>query len=334
MPVKNAERFLQECLDSILQQSFIDFELIAVNDNSTDKSLEILQYYALQDDRIKILNSNGNGIIDALRLAFQESNGEFVTRMDADDKMHPEKLSQMHKSLQDCGPGHLIVGLVEYFSEEGIGEGYKRYAKWLNSLTLKEENFSDIYRECVIPSPCWMLNRKDLIECDAFNPNRYPEDYDLCFRFYKNKLKVKAVDSILHFWRDYPERSSRTDPNYLDNRFFDIKLHYFLLLEYTELTDLILLGAGKKAKYIARHLQEENIEYSWYTNNPNKIGQEVYGVVQQNQNFLTNIEDSDLVSKQSSRIIIAVSNPEEQKDLEVKLQAKQLALGKQYFFFS
>jgi len=198
-PVKNAEKYLQQCLDSILVQSHEDFELILVNDHSTDRSLEIMQYYALQDARVHVHNNTGNGIIDALRLAFSESQGQYITRMDADDKMHPQKLELMSAKLKEKGRGALAVGLVEYFSAAGIGDGYKRYSQWLNALTSTETNFTDIYRECVIPSPCWMIDREDLIACEAFQPNRYPEDYDLCFRFYKNNIKVLGIQTVMHY---------------------------------------------------------------------------------------------------------------------------------------
>jgi len=57
-------------------------------------------------------------------------------------------------------------------------------------LTAKGNNFQEIYKECVIPSPCWMIYRTDMDKCQAFLPNRYPEDYDLCFRFYENGMRT------------------------------------------------------------------------------------------------------------------------------------------------
>lgn len=333
MPVKNAEPYLEECLDTILNQTYINFELISVNDNSTDRSLDILRYYALQDERIHVLDSEGNGIIEALRLAFSESKGIYLTRMDADDKMHSNKLERMHAVLQDKGRGQLAVGCVEYFAESGIGDGYKRYAEWLNNLTRNASNFSDIYRECVIPSPCWMVHRDDLIACDAFNPNRYPEDYDLCFRFYEENLTVHGVTTILHYWRDYPERSSRNDPNYLDNRFFDIKLHYFLRLECQDTNELVILGAGKKAKYIAKALREKDLRFDWYTNNKKKLGQEIYGILIQNQEDIFAETVPKTMLPNTKKIIVAISNPSEQTNIESKLQALDLELGKDYFFF-
>jgi len=326
IPVKNAEKYLQECMESILNQSHNNFELIAINDHSTDRSLEILQYYALQDERVQVLNNAGKGIIEALRLAFSACKGNVITRMDADDRMHPNKLESMYGELEKQGSGNLVLGLVEYFSEAGIGNGYKRYAEWLNTLTRNQNNFADIYRECAIPSPCWMLYKDDLIACDAFNPNRYPEDYDLAFRFYKQGLNIIGVNSILHYWRDYPERSSRTDPNYLDNRFFDIKLSYFLKLEKEDKDSIVLYGAGKKAKYIAKALREKNLSFTWLTNNPKKIGKEVYGVLLQDQ--------SQLIKREHQKIIIVVSNPKEQELIASKLLEMNNMLGKDYFFFT
>ena len=63
-----------------------------------------------------------------------------------------------------------------------------KYEKWINGLTLTGNNYTEIYKECVIPSPCWLIHRNDFENCDGFEPNIYPEDYDLTFRFYKANL--------------------------------------------------------------------------------------------------------------------------------------------------
>ena len=172
-PFKNTEKFLAECLDSILCQTYTHWELLIVDDASTDNSYDLVKKYADNDDRIKLINNNGNGIIDALRLAFEHSKGDYITRMDSDDVMPKNKLEVLVHSLMHHGKQHVAVGKVNYFSEEGISNGYERYEKWLNDLTREGANYSEIYKECVIPSPCWMIHRDDLITCDAFNPNRY-----------------------------------------------------------------------------------------------------------------------------------------------------------------
>ena len=148
--------------------------------------------------------------------------------MDADDIMSVDKLKVMQAQLEDYSYGHVALGQVKYFSENELGEGYKKYAYWLNGLTATGENWKDLFTECVIPSPCWMVYRVDLKRAGAFDSELWPEDYDLCFRFYMAGLKCIPSDKTLHHWRDYSDRTSRNDPHYADNRFFELKLLYFL----------------------------------------------------------------------------------------------------------
>lgn len=210
VPFKNTEHFLPECIESIMNQSYTNWELLIIDDGSTDNSYQIVSEHANKDNRIKLFKNTGNGIIDALRVAFKHSHGDYITRMDSDDIMIPEKLEVLAKGLQTHGKQHLAVGLVKYFSSNGINDGYAKYETWLNNLTKKGNNFSEIYKECVIPSPCWMVHREDLIACSAFEPTNYPEDYDLTFRFFKQGFKCIPCDTVLHEWRDYSTRTSRT----------------------------------------------------------------------------------------------------------------------------
>lgn len=302
MPVRNTAPFLGECLDSIIAQSHTDWELLAVDDHSEDASRVILQSYADRDGRIRVLRNEGRGIIPALRLAYQKSKGAYITRMDSDDRMMPRKLELLHRALKAVGRGRLAVGGVSYFSQGELGGGYARYADWLNGLTAREKNFDEIYKECVIPSPCWMLHREDLDGCGAFQPNDYPEDYDLCFRFYQRGLKVVAVAQPLHQWRDYPERSSRNDPNYLDNRFTALKIRYFKEIDYQKDQELYLWGAGKKGKQVARELQQHGLPFHWVCENPRKTGKEIYG---------QRMGQPDGMAGKNVQVLVAVTNPAE-----------------------
>ena len=214
----------------------------------------LVKEYARRDTRIKLLKNSGAGIICALQTGYAIAQGEFVTRMDSDDIMQPNRLAYMIKSLIDYGKGHLAVGQVKYFSDRGISNGYARYEKWLNELTALGTNYTEIYKECVIPSPCWMAYKTDFDDCDAFNPNTYPEDYDLTFRFYKQGLKIITCNQVLHLWRDYDHRTSRTHEHYAQNYFLDLKINYFLALDHQKSRPLVVWGAGFKGKTIAKKL--------------------------------------------------------------------------------
>lgn len=313
MPAKNADRYISTCIDSILNQSYLNWELIVIDDNSTDKTFEILTAYQKQDERINILNNTGSGIIEALQLAFSNCNGNLITRMDADDIMTPDKLEKLSMALLQNGRGNVSIGLVKYFSENALGDGYKKYEIWLNSLTLKSSNYNDIYKECVIPSPCWMIHKEDLIKVGAFE-GMYPEDYDLCFRFRKSGIKVIGIPKVLHHWRDYSSRTSRTDNNYADNSFLNLKVYHLLKQDYDSEKQMILWGAGKKGKIIAQKLIENDVDFVWICDNPKKIGHVIYG------KKLEEIPKHNLPSP--CQIIISVAQKGEQKKINELLSLK------------
>ena len=118
MPVFNTSAYLPECLDSVISQSEKNWELLAVDDFSTDGSLAVLNEYAQKDDRIKVFKNTEKGIAPALKLAFENSVGELISRMDSDDVMMPDKLAFLKNKLLDHGVGSVATGQVEYFSKK------------------------------------------------------------------------------------------------------------------------------------------------------------------------------------------------------------------------
>lgn len=325
MPVYNAAPFLEACLDSILEQSSKDWELIAVNDQSTDTSLEILRKYASKDERIRVLDNNGKGIILALRLAYSNAKGQYISRMDADDLMPPNKLDLLSAVLKDSGPGYVSTGKVAYFSDEGMKDGYLRYADWLNSLVDEKSHRKELFRECVIPSPAWMIHREDLEKSNAFNSDIYPEDYDLVFRFFEAGLRVRALDELVHLWRDHSGRTSRNDETYSQNAYFDIKVHYLDRIEDLRERQILLWGAGRKGKRLAKLLSESGHSFEWTCNVERKWGHIIHGVKMSSPEVLSTIDNV--------LVLVAVSGPDDQKDLENYLQSQSLEKGISYLMF-
>lgn len=325
IPYKNTAPFLAECLQSICDQTYTQWEVIAINDHSSDSSKEILETYVSKDTRFNTFDNDSKGIIPALQKAYKHCKGDYITRMDSDDIMTPHKLEVMVASLKKHGAKHLAVGQVQYFSKQGISDGYERYEKWLNALTEKGSNFSEVYKECVIPSPAWMLHRQDFEACGAFNSNRYPEDYDLTFRFRKQGLKCIPCTKVLHLWRDYDTRTSRTHEHYAQNYFLDIKTHYFLDQDFDPQRPLVVWGAGSKGKTIAQLVLQKDIPFHWLCDNPNKIGKIIYDCEMKHFSYLSEINNA--------QSIITVAN----EDAQIEIRKYLSALGHQemtdYFFF-
>ena len=325
MPVFNAAPFLRDCLDSIVKQSLENWELLAVDDFSTDNSKQILREFAEKDARIHVFKNNEKGIIPALRLAFSHSQGGFVTRMDADDLMPKDKLSNLHQTLLKEGVGHVITGKVAYFSDLNLGDGYKKYENWLNGLVEEQTHFEDLYRECVLPSPSWLINRSDLIKAGGFDSERYPEDYDLCFRFYEQNYKIIGIPETVHLWRDHSGRTSRNNPIYADQNYLELKLYWFSKLNGDPSYSFVIWGAGKKGKFIARYFLKHNHSFQWITDNSKKQGINIYDQI---------LEAPDAVDfEEGLKILIAVATPSARKEIEDFLKEKNKQRGKDYFWF-
>lgn len=325
IPFKNTEAFISECITSIQKQTYEHWEAIFIDDSSTDASYCIVKLASKNDSRIQLYKNAGNGIIEALQTAFSKCKGDYISRMDSDDIMTPNRLEIMVNSLVVHGKKHLAVGKVKYFRADGVSDGYARYERWINKLTETGNNYSEIYKECVIPSPCWMLHREDFMACEGFEPNRYPEDYDLTFRFYRAGYACIPCDEILLHWRDYSTRTSRTHEHYAINYFLDIKVHYFLELDYDPNRPLTIWGAGNKGKTVAKLLIDKDIPFYWICDNKKKIGKHIYDQELYNFDYLTQLNQP--------QSIVTVANKDAQKEIRHYFKQQNMDSMIDYFFF-
>lgn len=325
VPFKNTEAFIAECINSILDQTYSNWEAIFIDDNSDDNSYSIVEKHAKTDARIKVYKNNHSGIIEALKTAYKHSSGSYITRMDSDDLMTLIRIEIMVNSLEKHGKKHLAVGQVKYFRADGLSDGFARYESWLNSLTIQGRNYSEIYKECVIPSPCWMLHRSDFEACNGFNSEIYPEDYELAFRFYKANFTCIPCDKVLLHWRDYSTRTSRTHEHYAENSFLDLKVKYFLELNYDASRPLAIWGAGHKGKTLAKILIKKNIPFYWICDNPKKIGKHIYNQELFNFDYL-----AELKNPQS---IVTVANTKAQEEITRYFETQNMQTMIDYFFF-
>jgi len=327
MAVKDTAPYLKDCLDSILAQTYQNWELIAVNDHSSDASPDILKAYSKKDERIRFFNSDRPKLIPTLQVGYAQTKGTLINRMDSDDKMPDYKLQVLVEEWQKYGKGTVIAGGTAHFVDEGeVGDGFLKYEKWLNKVAKTSTHYQEIYKECVIPSHCWLIHKEDFDQVGAFDPIIYPEDYDLCFRFYKAKLNVVGIDVILHHWRDRSNRISRTWDEYKDNRYFDMKIRFFYEIDRDRNRPLVLWGAGRNGKDMAKLLQAKNDEFHWVCDNERKIGKDIYNVRLEHYNAIKELENP--------QIIIVVASPEGKKEILSLLQLWNKKPAEAYWFFA
>lgn len=327
MPVKDTALYLTDCLSSIVNQTFRNWELIAVNDDSADNSLELLMAFSEKDERIKVYNNQNPGLLNALRLGYKHASGQLIHRMDSDDKMPQMKLEWMLEAWMKNGKGSLVTGGTSYFKDDGeVGDGFKRYDTWLRNVAKNQTHQAEMFRECVIPSNCWLVHREDFERIKGFEPNDFPEDYDLCFRFICGDLKIIGLDKVLHFWRDRDDRISRNWEVYRDNRFFELKVRYFFSFSRDESRPLVLWGAGKNGKDLAKVLLKKEPNLTWITDNSNKIGKHIYNCLICDIDCLANLK--------KPQIIVALASPNDQKDVASFMKKSGFLEGIDFWFFA
>lgn len=179
MTVKNGEEFLAECMNSVLDQTFSDFEFLIIDDHSSDKTLEILKSY--QDCRIKILE-DAAGYIGNLNIGINQAKGKYIARMDHDDIMHPMKL-QTQLEVMEQGNLDLCASWVYIFGEN-IPEPYVESSE----KGLVTDPFKILKHTNYIHHATTMIRKEFLINNDLQYQDYFlAEDYKLWFEIFKKQ---------------------------------------------------------------------------------------------------------------------------------------------------
>lgn len=324
MPFKNAVDFIGDCLNSITNQSYANWELIAVNDNSTDAGRTVVQQYAANDDRIRLFENPHSGIISALQFGLNKCHGTFVSRMDADDLMPPNRLLKMVQALACASQKTVVTGLVQYFSAEAVSSGYKKYEHWLNLVQLTQSHRENIYRECVVASPNWIMRREESLAMGGFANLNYPEDYHLAFKWYQHNFHFKVIPEITLLWREHPKRTSRNSEHYQQEAFFKMKIEQFVQNELNG-TPLVLWGTGRKGKLSAAYLKALKIDFHWMAVKPQQYPKGIYG--HKVESF------KKILELPQKKILLAVYPPErERARLRSFLENENLQEGLDFWF--
>jgi glycosyltransferase involved in cell wall biosynthesis len=271
LPVRDEEPFLAECLDSLSAQTLSEFEVIAVDDGSTDATPAILEAHARTDARLRVLRQEPAGMVAASERARAEARGQLLARMDADDVALRERLELQVAAIEEEGLA-AVGGRVEYFPVPT--EGMRAYAEWLNSLVTVEATLRDLWVECPLPGP-GLTARAELV---SYRDRGWPEDYDLVLRIWEGGGRFRNVDRLVHRWRDHPQRLTRTQAAYTLDAFRRCKIHF---LRRTLLADgraAVVWGAGPTGKAFARDLLVAGTPLAAFVEvDPRKLGKRIHG---------------------------------------------------------
>ena len=203
VPVYNTGKFLAECLDSLLLQTFKNFEVICVNDGSLDNSAEILTQYAKKDGRIKIINQKNQGVVTARNNGVAQAKGKYIFPLDSDDKIAPNALEECYLAISE-GLGDVITSEVEYF-----GDVSHLSSNALRMRFPKPTKWNMCFKNCLVNAA--MFRKSDFDALGGYDTafNDGIEDYDLWLNFVMHGKKIYRSNDVLFYYRQKNPLESR-----------------------------------------------------------------------------------------------------------------------------
>ena len=282
MPCYNCGETVGKALDSLLAQSCADFEVVAVDDGSTDNTATVLAEYARKDGRIRSFSIEHGGVIAAANAGIEAAKGRYIARMDADDEALPERLAAQSQLLDENPDIGLAGCLVRFGGCREKCAGYAHYVDWTNTVLTPEAISLNRFVEFPVPNPSIMYRRECIDEYGPYLDGDFPEDYELLLRWLEAGVKMAKVDAELLVWNDPPTRLSRNHPRYDVDAFYHIKTEYLArwLAENNPHHPVVhILGSGRTTRKRADLLLAHGVEFAaYYDIDPRKIGHVVNGV--------------------------------------------------------
>ncbi|PLX28259.1 glycosyltransferase [Candidatus Parcubacteria bacterium] len=196
MSAYNAERFIGSAIESILNQSFTDFECVIVDDGSTDNTFEIIEQYRKNDPRIHIVHNEQNiGLTRSLNIGSSHCKGVYIARLDADDVCHQDRLKEQYDFMESHQDIALCGSMARYVDEHGQKIGEKNLPT--DYMHIKKKL---LFNNQFVHSSLFM--RKHVLDAEGFYHESFKasQDYELVLRI-ASRYKVENIPKQLVDWR-------------------------------------------------------------------------------------------------------------------------------------
>lgn len=224
MPAYNSERFISEAIDSMLNQTFKNFEFLIINDASTDKTSNIIRNYQKKDKRIRVITNKKNLKLAAtLNIGINKAKSEIIARMDPDDISHPDRLSIQYQFLKSHPKVAIVGANIRIINDNKL---YSKREYPTTSVKLKRIMF----RYSPFAHPAIMFRKKVFEEFGGYDETMAVcEDIDLWFKIGR-KYEFANIPKTLLTYRLVP--SSRTHSNLKTVETIGFKIKFKAFFEY------------------------------------------------------------------------------------------------------
>ena len=239
----------------------------------SDQTAAILAEAMRRDSRVQVIRREGGGLVAALNAGLTACRAPLVARLDGDDICHPRRLELQADYLDAHPDTGLLASDFRHFPRTGLKQGMIDYESWQNGLTDHSLIIRDLFVESPFVHPSIMTRRTILEKLAGYQDNGWPEDYDLWLRMAAAGVQFARVPQTLLFWRDHPERATRTMDEYALNAFRSCKCHHLRHGFLHTCRDVVIAGAGLEARAWQRLLAASDVSVStWLDVDPKKIG--------------------------------------------------------------
>jgi len=227
VPVYKVEPYLHRCVDSILAQTFTDFELILVDDGSPDNCGAICDEYAVKDARVHVIHQENGGLSAArnagINWAFANSDSQWLTFVDSDDWIHPRMLEQLYRAVQEHGVKVSVCGYCETEGDDPWEEGELSSKLWPVEQYYVEHNVNATIAVC-------KLYHKSCFEQMRYPVGRIHEDEFVTYRVLFEYEQIAVIDSPMYAYFVNPQGITKSGwtPKRLDGLLaYQQQLYYF-----------------------------------------------------------------------------------------------------------
>lgn len=197
VPIYNVEIYLTKCIDSIINQTYQNLEIILVNDGSTDKCFDICEEYKDTDERIKVINKENGGLSEARNYGIDIAKGEWITFVDSDDYVHPEMIESMVSLAKSKNGDIIICGHFKVF-EDNLQE--IRNDGNITSYD-GQEALGKILEDREINSFAWdKIYKRNLFENLRYPKGRIFEDTAFTYKLFEKAHKVVSINKAYYYY--------------------------------------------------------------------------------------------------------------------------------------
>lgn len=200
IPVYNTEKYLERCIESVLQQTYTEWELILVDDGSTDRSGTICDSYRDKDSRIKVLHNDNQGPAASRADGLMEAKGSLVMFVDSDDWLDTSMLQVMYDQMEESGAAIVCCIFKDIDSEGKVSHPQMFYLPKIDCYTVKDCIYHIHHTRHLTGSPCTKLFRRELFEgIDFHSQVTIGEDYAMIVQLVEKAERVRIIPQELYY---------------------------------------------------------------------------------------------------------------------------------------